>query len=112
MRKTANELWADACQLEENGKLDEAIKAYESAVAAGSVEAMISLANIYDDQLTPPKSEEATLLYAKAAALGNSLGAWNLYRHFLNLGDNANARIWLKTAAKLGDEDAMKLIRK
>ncbi len=57
-------------------------------------------------------SETAVALYARAADAGFAPSAWNLYLHYSDLGDVEAAALWLVRAAKLGDEDAVKLLRR
>lgn len=111
MQNRADDIWARASNLEDNGRIDEAISLYEKAIAAGSTEALVNLGNIYDDKIDPPQPEKAVRLYEIAVERGNSVAAWNLYKHYMNSGYGQMADHWLKAAARLGDEDAIKLLR-
>lgn len=110
MENQANELWNRASDLEDSGKLDEAIKLYEMAASAGSVDAMVNLANILDDKLNPAKPDEAVDLYKRAVQHGSSTAAWNLHRHYFRIGHKDHSDYWLRIAAELGDEDAIRLL--
>lgn len=96
--------------MDDQGKLDEAILKYQLAAAAGSTDAMVNLAAIYEDRTSPPKSQEAISLNERAAAAGNRLAAWNLHRTYEMQGREAESHRWLKVAADLGDEDAVALL--
>lgn len=111
MTSDAEKLWREACNLDEQGKLKEATRVYELAVAAGSADAMVNLAVIYEDRTSPPKSQEAVSLNERAAAAGHSIAAWNLHRHYEMLGQRAESDHWLKMAANLGDDDAIALMK-
>jgi hypothetical protein len=52
--------------------------------------------------------ENAVALYTAAADAGFAPSAWNLYLHYLDLGEGEAAELWLKRAATLGDEDALR----
>lgn len=57
-----------------------------------------------------PRPEVAVSLYEAAADAGYAASAWNLYLHHGDLGDTEKAARWLRRAADLGDEDAVKLV--
>jgi len=72
MTSDADRLWREACNLDDQGRLEEAILAYELAVAAGSTDAMVNLAMIFEHRTSPPKLQEAIVLNERAAAGGNA----------------------------------------
>lgn len=84
---------------------------YERAVAAGSTDAMVNLAMIYEHRTSPPKAQEAILLNERAVAGGSPLAAWNLHRTYEMQGREGDSHHWLKVAAELGDEDAVALLQ-
>ncbi len=85
---------------------------FELAAAAGSTDAMVNLAMIYEHRTSPPKLQEAIVLNEQAAAGGNPLAAWNLHRNYEMQGREAESHRWLRVAADLGDEDAVALLSK
>lgn len=68
-------------------------------------EPMALHAEAYEQQVV----QDAILLYTRAADAGFAPSAWNLYLHYSDAGDDEAAALWLERAAKLGDEDAVKL---
>ena len=112
MMGDADRLWREACNLDDQGRLQDAILVYELAVAAGSTDAMVNLAMIYEHRTSPPKLQEAIVLDERAAAGGNPVGAWNLHRNYEMQGRETESHRWLKVAADLGDEDAVALLSK
>ena len=111
MTSDADSLWREACKLDDLGKLQEAARIYELAVAAGSTDAMVNLAVIYEDRTLPPRSQEAVSLNERAAAAGHPCAAWNLHRHYEMLGQRSESDHWLKVAADLGDDDAIAVMK-
>jgi TPR repeat protein len=99
-------IWQEGSNFEDRGLLDKAIEKYKIAVRMGSVEAMINLANIFDDKMEPPDAGAAVNLYKRATELGSEVAAWNLAKHYENLGQDKLTRDWMIIAAELGDEDA------
>ena len=65
-----------------------------------------------DDQIKPARSKEAVYWYKRAIRLGNYLGARNLAVHYKNLGQKRWQSHWLTVAARMGDPEAPKELRK
>ena len=104
--QTGEALWREASYLEDAGKFELCVEKYEAAVREGSVEAMINLGNIYDDKIVPRQPQDAVRLYERAILLGSYVAAWNLAKHYENLGDERSAIKYMKDAANLGSVDA------
>jgi TPR repeat protein len=103
-------LWSSGCDLEDAGDIRGAIAAYAEAVLLGNVEAMINLANLYDDEIFPAKPEVAVELYTRAFNLGSATAAVNLSVHYRKLGDLDLASEWSKRAVKLGGDEATEML--
>jgi uncharacterized caspase-like protein len=97
---------------EANKDYAKARELYEKASDRGSRTAMVSLAALYESDLTgEPSYPKARSLYQKAVELGEPSAATRLARMYEaghGLGQNpAQAREWYRKAAALGDTQAM-----
>ncbi|MGE0233002.1 MAG: tetratricopeptide repeat protein [Flavobacteriaceae bacterium] len=110
--KIAEQLWRDACNLEDEGKISEAVEKYETAARMGNVEAMSNLGNLLDDEVDPPRPKEAVYWYKRAIRKGYSTAAWNMAMHYRNLGQRRWYIHWLYVAARMGNDDAPEELRK
>lgn len=110
-RKSAEDplvVFTEAFNAQEEGALLKAISLYEQAARMGFSPAHINLGNIYDDGLTPVQPFKAVRMYKRAVKLGHPAGAWNLAVYYKKLGKSRWHRYWLRKAASMGDEDAIK----
>ena len=98
--------------LEEKGDFRGAVRAYRKAASDGDTASQSNLGNLLDDKIKPARPTEAVYWYKRAARHGNWAAASNLAIHYRNLGQSRWELHWLKVAAKLGDSDAPKQIRK
>jgi TPR repeat protein len=110
--RKADQLWQRASMLEDKGKIAEAVKLYRAAAKLGDASAQSNLGNLLDDTVSPKRSKEAVYWYKRAVKLGSGTAATNLAVHHKNLGQTRWQMHWLHVAAKLGDSDASKEIRK
>jgi len=110
--ETADRLFIKGSDLEDEGKIYRAIKAYASAARMGHVCAMSNLGNLLDDKIKPPRPKEAVYWYKRAIRLKHSVAAWNLAMHYRNVGKRRWYIHWLQVAAKMGDPEAKAELRK
>jgi TPR repeat protein len=108
--KLALDVFSRGFDLESKGDIEGAIHAYSEAAKLGSSSALVNLGNIFDDVISPPDPERAVSCYKSAAELGNPAGAWCLAVHYRNLGNDEQYLHWLKTAADMGEEDAIEIL--
>lgn len=101
-------LWRVACRLEEEGKLEEAISTYKLAAERGSVDALTNLGTLYADKYNPPQIDKAVECLRSASALGSAPAAWNLALHYKDRNERGESDKWMKLAAELGDQDAIR----
>jgi TPR repeat protein len=101
-----------ANQLEEVGKLAPAVILLRRLAELGNIHAQVNLANLLDDKTTPRRPKEAVYWYKRAVRRGHWAAASSLATHYRNLGKPRWQLHWLKVAAKLGDSEAPKEIRK
>ena len=108
MTKTISRIELErGCDLEEEGKFEQAFECYLRAARRGNVEAQVNLGNLYDDEKGCPRDpQQAVYWYKRAARSGCSSAAHNLWVHYRQCGKQRWARYWLERAAELGDEDA------
>lgn len=106
----AGKLFVEAFSAEEEGQLETAVLLYARSASLGSSSAMINLGNLYDDILDPRDPMQAVKYYEDAVRFGNPDGASCLAAHYKNLEDHRLYQHWLKRAADMGDEDAIKLL--
>jgi TPR repeat protein len=105
-------LFCRASEKEDAGDIRGAIRLYRKLATAGEVIAQSNLANLLDDKIKPGKPEEAIYWYKRAVRGGYYPAAWNLAMHYRNLGKLRWQMHWLRIAAKMGEPDAPKEIRK
>lgn len=98
--------------LEDEGKIAEAIRAYRIAAKAGDTSAQSNLGNLLDDYAKPRRPAEAVYWYKRAIRRGSWTAAYNLSVHYKNLGKTHWRLHWLRVAAKLGDVDSARELRK
>ncbi len=107
---TDNIAWVElehACDLEDEGRFEEALQCYLRSAKNGSVEAQVNLANLFGEgRGCPENSERAVYWYKRAIKSGSPEAAYNLGVHYRRQGKQRWARYWLGRAAELGDEDA------
>ncbi len=78
----------------------------------GDTTAQSNLATLLDDKIKPPRSKEAVYWYKRAVKGGDCIGAWNLAMHYRNLGKRRWQLHWLHVAARMGEPDAAKEVRR
>lgn len=110
--EAAYQLCVQGSRLEDEGKIVQAIKAYESAARMGHVYAMTNLGNLLDDKVKPPRPDEAIYWYKRAVRCGDSVAALNLAMHYRNIGKRRWHIHWLQVAAEMGDPEAKAELRK
>lgn len=85
-----------------------AVRLLESAVAAGRLNAVFTLARCFDMGLGVTRdSAKALALYRKAHRSGDPLAAWNLAILYRELGEQRLSDQWFLRAANDGDSDAI-----
>jgi TPR repeat protein len=90
---------------EENGKLGEAFKFYLKAAKHGSIEAQVSLGNLYDEGKGCPKDpQKAVYWYKRAIKAGCPEAAYNLGVHYRQNNKQRWAQYWFKRANELDYE--------
>ena len=109
----AMNLMGDICEGQED--FENAVKYYQMAVDAGSVEALCDLGLCYEKgQGVVLSFKKASELYRTAAENGSTRGCMllaNCYLEGMGVEQNANEAIrWLTVAADAGEEEAMYLI--
>ncbi len=107
----ADRIWAEAVDLADAGKIDEAIARYLTAARMGHVAAQSNLANLLDDEVVPARPHEAVYWYKRAIRGGSAVAAWNLAMHYRNQGKLRWYFHWLRVAAQMGEEDAATELR-
>jgi TPR repeat protein len=105
-------IWYRAAELEELGKIEEAVKLYRRGARLGNLGSMINLASLLDDQISPPKPREAIYWYKRGIKAGDSTAAFNFAMHYRNLRQRRWYVHWMRVAAQMGDSDAKIFIRK
>ncbi len=98
--------------LDEKGDFSGAIRAYRKAAKEGDKHAQSNLGILLEDKIQPARTTEALYWYKRAVRKGYWPAASNLAVHYRNLGKARWQLHWLRVAAKLGDSDAPKEIRK
>ena|SRR6476661_6217773 len=98
--------------LELAGDIRGAVRAYRRAAKDGDSSSQNNLGNLLDDRAKPPGPKEAVYWYKRAVRAKNWAAATNLSVHYKNLGQTRWQMHWLRVAAKLGDSDASKELRK
>lgn len=100
------------CDFEERRQFKSAHKSYSSAAKAGSVEAQVNLANLYDQGKGCKQDfAKAVHWYKRAVDSGSAEAAHNLGTHYQRRGVMRWARHWFERAAALGDADAKEELR-
>jgi TPR repeat protein len=92
----------------------EAQAAGDRALAGRLLQASVALGEpmaLHAAAFREPRPEEAVRLYTAAADAGFAASAWNLYLHYKDRGEDDAARTWLQRAAKLGDADAIRVMK-
>ncbi len=89
------QIFWDACECEDAGGYESAVKLYQLAITLGSAESCINLGNYYINHHGNNKVAEALTLYAMASDMGHDGGAWNLYNHHKDSNDIIS-QYWLK----------------
>jgi TPR repeat protein len=107
----AEEAWEKGLDLSEQGDMAGAAKAYEYAAKRGHALAQLNLGNILDDELSPPDPTGAVYWYERAVEGGVDSAAWNLFLHYLRVGDDVLREQWLRTAAAMEHPDALKVLQ-
>jgi len=98
-------------ELEEAGRIHEAIRVYTAAARLGDEIAQNNLATLLDDRAIPRRPAEAVYWYKRAVRAGSAEAAWNLAMHYRNLGKRRWQIHWLRVAARLGEPDAPVALR-
>ena len=73
----------------------------------GESDAMINLANLLDDHITPRNPLRAIHWYIAAFRAGDASGAWCLAMHYIPRQNHRWYRFWMAKAAEMGEEDAI-----
>ncbi|MBH0236733.1 hypothetical protein [Methylobrevis albus] len=93
---------------EEEGRHGEAIEHFDHAAKLGAVEALVNMANIYDDDQSgfydPLK---ARALYKEALRKGVPEAAYGLANYYRLRGNRRWQEYWLRVGAGLGEEFAI-----
>ena len=96
----------------EAGDLRGAVRLYLKAAEAGSTEAQINLANLYDEgDGVREDFAKARYWYKRSIKQGVGEGAYNLGVSYLNRGSTRWATHWLLVAKSMGVEDADELLK-
>ncbi len=104
---TAFYLQLKAFDLEEEGRLDEAIALYRRAAAMGDISA--NLPRLLTDKGGDDWAE-GVLWYRRMLRAGDPSGAWNLAMVYRQQGNRRRYLSWMRRAARMGDEDAIVLL--
>jgi len=102
----------EASDLEDEGKIDAAVKRYTMAARLGDPIAQSNLGTLLDDVVVPRRPGAAVYWYKRAVKLGHDGAAWNMAMHYRNLGKRRWYLHWLRVAAEMGDPDAQRALRK
>jgi TPR repeat protein len=93
-----------------NEDFDAGFKPLDALARSGNLDAQLTLANFFDEQIPIP--DEAVKYYSLAAAQGNVESMYMLGLHYNGFNDDFNGRDtriavdWFKKASALGDADA------
>lgn len=98
----------NACELYEEGKLQEAYLVFRKAAKLGNAEAQVNLANLYDSgEGVEQDRKRASYWYKRAINKGVPEAAYNLAISYRQQGKVRWALYWFRRAADMGDEDAL-----
>ncbi|WP_129781561.1 tetratricopeptide repeat protein [Peristeroidobacter soli] len=101
------------CGFEQQRRFKLAHDSYLIAAKAGSIEAQVNLANLYDEGKGCKRDITAAIhWYKRAVKSGSAEAAYNLGVHYQRRGVARWAGHWFKRAAELGDGDAKKELRR
>jgi TPR repeat protein len=103
----AENLWIQAEQQEEKGKMRDAFRLMLAAAKLGSISAQINVGNYYDDGRGVGRNRSAALYWFKRAyRRGDSGGAHNIGVVWRNEGKPQRSLYWFTRAVKLGDDES------
>lgn len=106
----ACQLWAEAHERENQGRLFEAEALYTVSAQLGYCLAMNSLAILIEDVMTPPRPLEAVYWLKRAVAAGDDTAAWNLAMRQRQAGRRRWYVHWLRVADQMGHAEAAEVL--
>jgi TPR repeat protein len=105
-------LWKEGSKAEDAGDIKKAVRLYRIAARLGNTSAQSNLGNLLDDYVVPRRPAEAIYWYKRAVRRGDYIAARNLAMHYRNKDSSRWYIYWLSVAAKMGDKESEKELRK
>ncbi len=105
-------LFSEASELEDEGKIQQAVERYLVSAQMGHSSAQNNLATLLDGKVTPSRPKEAVYWYKRAVRSGDCIAAWNMAMHHRNRGKRRWQIHWLRVAVRMGHDEAAEELRK
>lgn len=99
-------IWALACELEDEGRLEAAIELYRVSARRGWSPSQLNLARLLGDRAMPGPSPEALYWLRRLERDDPGSAAWNIAMYHRQRGRRRLYFHWLEKAAAAGEEDA------
>jgi TPR repeat protein len=100
-------IWALACDLEEEGRIEVAIELYRVSARFGWAPSQLNLAGLLGDRAMPGPSPEALYWLRRLGREDPGSAAWNIAMYHRQRGRRRLYFHWLEKAAAAGEEGAV-----